>query len=72
MRKFFEPPRGHTIAKEDSHHTLNRTETANAMAKKITKEIFLRFGMPKVIVSDNRPAFVAQVSQGMAKTLGIN
>lgn len=44
---------------EDSHHTLTRTETA----KKII-EIFPRFGMPQVIMSDNRPAFVAQVSLG--------
>lgn len=40
------------------------------MAKKIIKEIFPRFGMLKEIMFDNRPAFVAQVSQGMAKTLG--
>ncbi|KAK7813325.1 hypothetical protein U0070_015522 [Myodes glareolus] len=37
-----------------------RTETANAVAKKIIEEIFPRFGMPKVIGSDNGPAFVAQ------------
>ena len=40
------------------------------MAKKIL--IFPRFGIPKVIGSDNGPAFVAQVSQGMATQLGIN
>ena len=49
-----------------------RTETANVMAKKILEEIFLRFGIPKVIRSDNGPAFVAQVSQGLAKILGID
>ena len=49
-----------------------RTETANAVAKKIIEEIFPRFGIPKVIRSDNGPGFVAQVSQGMATQLGIN
>jgi transposase InsO family protein len=49
-----------------------RTEMATVMAKKILKEIFPRFGIPKVIMSDNGPAFVAQVSQGLAKILGID
>jgi transposase InsO family protein len=49
-----------------------RTETANVVAKKILEEIFPRFGIPKVIGSDNGPAFVAQVSQGLATQLGIN
>ena len=48
------------------------TETANVMAKKNLEEIFPRFGIPKVIGSDNGPAFVAQVSQGLAKILGID
>lgn len=43
-----------------------RTETANAVAKKIIEEIFPRFGIPKVIGSDNGPAFVVQVNQGLA------
>ena len=49
-----------------------RIETANVMAKKILEEIFPRFGIPKVIRSNNGPAFVAQVSQGLAKILGID
>ena len=48
-----------------------RTETANVMAKKILEEIFPRFGIPKVIRSNNGPAFVAQVNQGLAKILEI-
>jgi hypothetical protein len=47
-----------------------RTEIANVMAKKILEEIFQRFGIPKVIGSNNRPAFVAQVNQGLTKILG--
>ena len=50
----------------------NKKETANVVVKKILEEIFPRFGIPKVIGSDNGPAFVAQVSQGLAKILGID
>lgn len=42
------------------------------MAKKILEEIFPRFGIPKVIGSDNGPVFVAQVRQGLARVLGFN
>ena len=42
------------------------------MAKKILEEIFPRFGIPEVMGSDNGPAFVAQVSQGLATQLGID
>ncbi|XP_058381354.1 LOW QUALITY PROTEIN: uncharacterized protein LOC131394103, partial [Diceros bicornis minor] len=49
-----------------------RKETASVVAKKILEEILPRFGIPKVIGSDNGPAFVAQVSQGLASQLGIN
>jgi hypothetical protein len=49
-----------------------RTEMANVIAKKILDEIFLRFGIPKVIGSNNGPAFVDQISQGLAKILGID
>ena len=49
-----------------------KRETANVITKKILKEIFPRFEIPKVIGSDNRPAFIAQVSQGLARQLGIN
>lgn len=49
-----------------------RTETAQVVAKKILEEILPRFGVPKVIGSDNGPAFVAQVSQGLAMQLGID
>lgn len=50
----------------------NKKETANVVVKKILEEIFPRFGIPKVVGSDNGPTFVAQVSQGLATQLGIN
>ncbi|XP_061872987.1 protein NYNRIN-like [Colius striatus] len=49
-----------------------RKETAQVVAKKILEEILPRFGVPKVIGSDSGPAFVTQVSQGLAKQLGID
>ena len=49
-----------------------KKETANVVVKKILEEIFPQFGIPKVIGSDNGPAFVAQVSQGLAIQLGID
>ncbi|XP_054571379.1 uncharacterized protein LOC129148940 [Eptesicus fuscus] len=49
-----------------------RKETAQVVVKKIMEELFPRFGLPQVIGSDNGPAFVAQVSQGVARVLGIN
>jgi hypothetical protein len=42
------------------------------MAKKILEENFPRFGIPKVLSSDNGPSFIAQVSQGLARQLGID
>lgn len=50
----------------------NKKETANVVVKKILEEIFPRFGIPKVVGSDNGPTFVAQVSQGLAIQLGID
>jgi hypothetical protein len=41
------------------------------MAKKILEEILPRFELPKVLSSNNGPSFVAQVSQGLARQLGI-
>ena len=44
----------------------NKREMANVVAKKILREIFPHFGVPKVLGSDNGPTFVSQVSQGLA------
>ena len=49
-----------------------KKETANVVVKKVLKEIFPPFGIPKVIKSNNEPTFVAQVSQGLAIQLGID
>ncbi|XP_012903440.1 uncharacterized protein LOC101674231 isoform X2 [Mustela putorius furo] len=49
-----------------------KKETANIVAKKLLEEIFPRYGMPEVLGSDNGPAFVSQVSQSVAKLLGID
>ncbi|XP_077888193.1 uncharacterized protein LOC144370814 [Ictidomys tridecemlineatus] len=49
-----------------------KKKTAQMVVKKILEDIFPRYGLPKVIGSDNGPAFVAQVSQGLARTMGIN
>lgn len=51
---------------------LTKRETASTIIKKILEEIFPRFGMPKVIWSDNSPTFVAKVSQGVAKYLEVD
>ncbi|XP_045661053.1 endogenous retrovirus group FC1 Env polyprotein [Ursus americanus] len=49
-----------------------KTETAQIVTKKLIEEIFPRFGVPRIIGSDNGPAFVAQVSQDIARILGVN
>ncbi|KAL6083105.1 hypothetical protein STEG23_004263 [Scotinomys teguina] len=49
-----------------------KKETANMVVKKMLEEIFPRYGMPQVLGSDNGPAFVSQVSQKVARLLGID
>ncbi|XP_029424958.1 uncharacterized protein LOC103743387 [Nannospalax galili] len=49
-----------------------KQETARVVSKKLLDDIFPRFGMPQVIGSDNGPAFVSQVSQKVARLLGID
>ena len=46
-------------------------ETAKVVTKKLLEEIFPRYGMPQVLGTDNGPAFVSQISQSVAKLLGI-
>ena len=45
-------------------------ETATVVAKKILEEIVPRYGLPVTMDSDNGPAFVSQIVQGLAKALG--
>lgn len=49
-----------------------KKETAQVVVKKLLEEIFPCYGLPKVLGSDNGPAFVSQASQLVAKLLGIN
>ena len=45
-------------------------ETATVVAKKILEEIVPRYGLPVTMGSDNGPAFVSQIVQGLAQALG--
>ena len=47
-----------------------KRETATMVAKKLLEEIVPRFGLPVTIGSDNGPAFVSQIVQGLALALG--
>ena len=47
-------------------------ETSSVVTKKLLEEIFPRYGMPQVLGTDNGPAFVSQVSQKVARMLGID
>lgn len=46
-------------------------ETAKVVTKKLLEEIFPRYGMPQVLGTYNGPDFVSQVSQLVAKLLGV-
>ena len=45
-------------------------ETAAVVAKRISEELVPRYGLPVTMGSDNRPAFVSQIEQGLAQALG--
>ena len=45
-------------------------ETATVVAKKISEELVPRHGLPVTMGSDNGPAFVSQIVQGLAQALG--
>lgn len=47
-------------------------ETTKMVTKKLLEEIFPRYDMPQALGSDNGSAFVSQVSQLVAKLLGID
>jgi transposase InsO family protein len=46
-------------------------ERASEVAKALLKEIIPRFGLPQTLQSDNGPAFISQVTQGVTQVLGI-
>ena len=48
-----------------------RTEMAAEVAKALLQEIIPRFWLPGSLQSDNGPAFVSQVTKGIASALGI-
>ena len=47
-------------------------ETAQVVAKKPLEDILSRYGFSVMMGSDNGPAFVSKVSQGLAFILGVN
>ena len=46
-------------------------ETATVVAEKISEEIVSRYRLPVTMGSDNGPAFVSQIVQGLAQALGM-
>ena len=47
-------------------------ETAAVVAKRISEELVPRYGLPVTMGSDNGPAFVSQIVQGLPKLWGQN
>ena len=45
-------------------------ETVIVVAKRILEEIVPRYRLPVTMASDNAPAFVSQIVQGLAQALG--
>ena len=48
-----------------------RSEIASEVTQFLIGEIIPRFGLPLSLQSDNGPAFVSQITQQVAKSLGI-
>ena len=49
-----------------------KKETAQVVTEKLLEEILPPFGFPTPVGSDNGPAFVSKVSQGLGAVLGTN
>ncbi|KAL0586798.1 Gag-Pol polyprotein [Plecturocebus cupreus] len=49
-----------------------KTETTLVITKKLLQNLVPRFGLPLTLGSDNGPAFIVQVTQGLVKALGIS
>lgn len=52
--------------------SLTKYKTANMVSKKLIGETLPRYGFPVMTGSDNGPAFISSVSQGIATSLGTN
>jgi transposase InsO family protein len=49
-----------------------KRETAQVVAKVLLEEIIPRYGIPETLGSDNGPAFISNVLQGLARAVGTN
>jgi transposase-like protein len=49
-----------------------KKETSQVVTKALLKKIIPRYGVPEAIGSNNGPAFVSKVLQGLAQTMGAN
>jgi transposase InsO family protein len=49
-----------------------KRETAQVGAKVLLEEIIPRYGIPETLGSDNCPAFISNVLQGLAQAVGTN
>jgi transposase InsO family protein len=49
-----------------------KRETAQVVAKILLEEIIPRYGIPETLGSDNGPAFISNVLQGLARAVGTN
>jgi transposase InsO family protein len=49
-----------------------KRETSQVVAKVLLEEIIPRYGIPEILGSDNGPAFISNVLQGLARAVGTN
>jgi transposase InsO family protein len=49
-----------------------KRETAQVVAKVLLEEIIPRYGIPETLGSDNSPAFISNILQGLARAVGTN
>jgi transposase InsO family protein len=49
-----------------------KRETAQVVAKVLLEEIIPRYSIPETLGSDNGPAFISNVLQGLARAVGTN